>query len=131
MYIPLAIIIGHLLIRHLVPTESAVGAEKTPYREKILKGKEEMSNQYLIQSIDYNLLSIKVSLKSMEIWNYMLSKSSAPSNLLFTETEMNKYKRWLTVFEDWRNKFLLLQQGYSASEIMGEADKACKGGENG
>lgn len=117
LYIPTAILVGHWHIRNQLPTETAVGTERTPYREQILKGKEEMYAQFYIFNAQYQQWATNVHKNNMEALNYLLEHFNAPQDVRYKD-EIALADKWISEQKNWQEIFELFKQGYTASDIM-------------
>lgn len=119
LYIPSAVLIGHWHIKHQLPAETAIGTEQTPYREQILRGKEELYNKYSIFSAQFQQWSTRLTKKNMVALNYLLEHFDAPSEIRYKE-EIAMVEKWLEVQKKWEEIFELYNKGRPATEIMKE-----------
>lgn len=117
LYIPTAVLIGHWHIRSQLPTETAVGTERTPYREQVLKGKEEMYIKYNIFSTEYQQWALTINKKNMEALNYLLGCFNAPPEIKYKD-EIALADKWLAEQRNWQEAWEMFNKGYTASDIM-------------
>jgi len=116
-----ATILGHWHVKNIVPTEAMITAETTPYCEKILDGKEQMSNDYSIENIGYFKFQGELVKKNMTVLNWLMERLDAPKELFFSNDDFGKEDEWLARFEAWRQRFIRYSNGEKASNLRGDS----------
>ncbi len=102
-YIPLAILVGHWHKKNQFRLENKIATEEQPYRDQIIKGKEELQTElarFNLQIID----------KLMRQNNAIIQALHLNEELLFKE-ELHKNK-------EWQERLAKFRQGAKASELL-------------
>lgn len=143
--IPVATYIGHIHVKKQLPIENKASADNSPYREKILQGKEVMNNkwtiwstnhsiwnnEHTIWSLDYSIWNAELTRKNMKLMNFISERFNAPPELMYRKeiedietwiAQSIKWRRdletWRKGLETWKHRFERLQRGEDATKIM-------------
>jgi hypothetical protein len=96
--------VGYFHYKTQLPIEQAMSAVRSPYRDKLLGGKEELSLQHHVIQMDHHI-------RSMRLMNEIATKLGIDPGFLHTDEEFKS-------LETMRQRLYLLLQHEKASIIM-------------
>lgn len=102
-YVPIAIFIGYMHKKSQFRLENKIATEEQPYRDQIVKGKEEMQ-------VELSIFNLDIMEKLMEQHNAILKALRLNDDLMFRD-ELDKIK-------EWKKKLRKFRSGVKASELI-------------